>query len=111
MVNTVNAGLKAPQGVLPGPIKLKTKAGELYKRAMEDRYQRQQGLGVVSAYALAGSEENARGHLVITAPTGGSAGVVPALVYALTQSKRKLPTEKVRDGLLAAAAIGYLCKH
>jgi len=111
MVNTVNAGLKAPQGVLPGPIKLKTKAGEVYKRAMEDRYQRQQGLGVVSAYALAGSEENARGHLVITAPTGGSAGVIPALVYALGEGGRKLPREKLRDGLLAAAAIGYLCKH
>ena len=92
MVNTVNAGLKAPEGVLPGPIKLKTKAGEVYKRAMEDnRYIRQQGLGVVSAYALAGSEENARGHLVITAPTGGSAGVMPALVYALGEGGRKLP--------------------
>jgi L-serine dehydratase len=111
MVNTVNAGLKAPQGVLPGPIKLKTKAGDVYKRAMEDRYQRQQGLGVVAAYALAGSEENARGHLVITAPTGGSAGVMPALVYALGEGGRKLPKEKLRDGLLAAAAVGYLCKH
>jgi L-serine dehydratase len=111
MVNTVNAGLKAPQGVLPGPIKLKTKAGDVYKRAMEDRYLRQQGLGVVSAYALAGSEENARGHLVITAPTGGSAGVMPALVYALGEGGRKLPKQKLREGLLAAAAIGYLCKH
>jgi len=111
MVNTVNAGLKAPEGVLPGPIKLKTKAGDVYKRAMEDRYQRQQGLGVVSAYALAGSEENARGHLVITAPTGGSAGVLPAIVYALGEGGRKLPKEKLREGLLAGAAIGYLCKH
>ena len=111
MVATVNAGLNAPEGVLPGPIKLKTKAGEVYRRAMEDRYQRQQGLGVVSAYALAGSEENARGHLVITAPTGGSAGVMPALVYALGEGGRKLPKQKLRDGLLAAAAVGYLCKH
>ena len=111
MVNTVKAGLKAPQGILPGPIKLKTKAGEVYRRAMDDKYEKQRGLGVVSAYALAGSEENARGHLVITAPTGGSAGVMPALVYALGEGGRKLPTEKLRDGLLAAAAIGYLCKH
>jgi L-serine dehydratase len=111
MVNTVNAGLKAPEGVLPGPIKLKTKAGEVYKRAMDDKYQRQQGLGVVSAYALAGSEENARGHLVITAPTGGSAGVMPAIVFALGEGGRKLPKEKLRDGLLAGAAVGYLCKH
>ena len=66
---------------------------------------------MVSACALAASEENARGHLVITAPTGGSAGVMPAIVYALVESKRKLPMEKVREGLLAGAAIGYLCKH
>ncbi|HEX7780192.1 MAG TPA: L-serine ammonia-lyase, iron-sulfur-dependent, subunit alpha, partial [Vicinamibacterales bacterium] len=111
MVNIVKAGLSAPQGVLPGPIKLKTKAGDVYKRAMEDRYEKQRGVGVVSAYALAGSEENARGHLVVTAPTGGSAGVIPALVYALGEGGRKLPQQKIRDGFLAAAAVGYLCKH
>ena len=82
MVNIVKAGLKAPSTTLPGPIKLKTKAGDVYARAMQDKYEKQRGLGVVSAYALAGSEENARGHLVVTAPTGGSAGVMPALVYA-----------------------------
>jgi L-serine dehydratase len=111
MVNIVNAGLRAPEGTLPGPIKLKTKAGDVYKRAMDDKYEKQRGLGVVAAYALAGSEENARGHLVVTAPTGGSAGVIPALVYALGEGGRKLPKEKLREGLLAAAAVGYLCKH
>jgi L-serine dehydratase len=111
MVNIVKAGLEAPEGILPGPIKLKTKAGEVYKRAMDDKYEKQRGLGVVSAYALAGSEENARGHLVVTAPTGGSAGVIPALVYALGEGGRKLSREKLRDGLLAAAGVGYLCKH
>jgi len=111
MVNIVKSGLKAPQATLPGPIKLKTKAGEVYKRAMDDKYVGQRGVGVVAAYALAGSEENARGHLVVTAPTGGSAGVIPALVYVLGEGGRKLPQEKIRRGLLAGAAIGYLCKH
>jgi len=111
MVNIVKAGLAAPTGTLPGPIKLKTKAGEVYRRAMDDKYEKQRGLGVVSAYALAGSEENARGHLVVTAPTGGSAGVMPALVYAVGEGGRQLPPEKIRDGFLAAAAVGYLCKH
>jgi L-serine dehydratase len=111
MVNIVNAGLKAPEGTLPGPIKLKTKAGEVYKRSMDDTYEKQRGLGVISAYALAGSEENARGHLVVTAPTGGSAGVIPAVAFSLGEGGRKLPKEKIRDGLLAAAAVGYLCKH
>ena len=111
MVSIVKTGLAAPTATLPGPIKLKTKAGEVYKRAMDDEYEKQRGLGVVSAYALAGSEENARGHLVVTAPTGGSAGVIPAIVYSLGEGGRKLPPEKIREGLLAAAVIGYLCKH
>src|SRR3954452_25475810 len=111
MVNIVKAGLKAPTSTLPGPIKLKTKASEVYARAMDDQYEKQRGLGVVAAYALAGSEENARGHLVVTAPTGGSAGVMPALVSVLGEGGRKLPNEKIREGYLAAAAVGYLCKH
>jgi len=111
MVNIVKAGLKAPPSTLPGPIKLKTKAGEVYARAMDDKFEARRALGLVSAYALAGSEENARGHLVVTAPTGGSAGVLPALVYALGEGGRNLPQQKIRDGFLAAASIGYLCKH
>jgi L-serine dehydratase len=111
MVAIVKSGLSAPESTLPGPIKLKTKAGEVYKRAMDDKFEKQRGVGVVSAYALAGSEENARGHLVVTAPTGGSAGVMPALVYILGEGGRKLPQEKIRSGLLAGAGIGYLCKH
>ena len=111
MVNIVKAGLKAPAGTLPGPIKLKTKAGDVYTRAMDDKFEARRAMGLVSAYALAGSEENARGHLVVTAPTGGSAGVLPALVYSLGEGGRKMPVEKIRNGFLAAAAIGYLCKH
>ncbi|HSF25082.1 MAG TPA: L-serine ammonia-lyase [Blastocatellia bacterium] len=112
MVATVKSGLSAPEDdVLPGPIKLHSKAATVYKRAMDDSYQSDRGIGAISAYALAGSEENGRGHLVITAPTGGSAGVLPALVYGLGEGGRKLPLEKIRQGLLAAAAIGYLCKH
>jgi L-serine dehydratase len=111
MVAIVKTGLAAPSATLPGPIKLKTKAGDVYKRAQDDEYEKQRGVGVVAAYALAGSEENARGHLVVTAPTGGSAGVIPAIVYALGEGGRKLPQEKLRAGLLTAAGVGYLCKH
>jgi L-serine dehydratase len=112
MIATVKSGLAAPEdSVLPGPIKLHSKAATVYKRSMDDQYQTERVIGAVSAYALAGSEENGRGHLVITAPTGGSAGVMPAVVYALGEGGRKLPPEKIRQGMLAAAAIGYLCKH
>jgi L-serine dehydratase len=107
----VKSGLSAPEGVLPGPIKLESKAATVYKRAQDDAFQSDRGIGILAAYALAGSEENARGHLVVTAPTGGSAGVLPSLVYALGEGGRKLPPEKIRQAMLAAAAIGYLCKH
>jgi L-serine dehydratase len=54
-------------------------------------------------------EENARGHIIVTAPTAGSAGILPAVLKSLRDLKT--PTEKIREGFLAAAAIGYLCKH
>ena len=111
MENTVKAGLAAPESVLDGPVKLHTKAPVVYKRAMDESYQSDRGIGVLSAYALASSEENGRGHLVITAPTCGSAGVMPSLVYGLGEGGRKLSRDKIRQGMLAAAAIGYLCKH
>src|SRR6195256_1448504 len=111
MVAIVKSGLSAPDGVLPGPIKLQSKAATVFKRAQDDQYQADRGIGSLAAYALAGSEENGRGHLVVTAPTGGSAGVLPALVYGLGEGGRKLSQDKIRKGMLAAAAIGYLCKH
>lgn len=111
MLATVKAGLAVKEGVLPGPIKLHSKASTVYKRSQDDQYEADRAIAQVSAFALAASEENARGHLVITAPTGGSAGVMPAVLYALVESKRKIPMEKIRQGLLAGAAIGYLCKH
>jgi L-serine dehydratase len=112
MLAIVDSGLKAPEdSVLPGPIKLHSKAATVYKRAMDQPYAADKGIALLSACALAGSEENGRGHLVVTAPTGGSAGVMPSLVYALGVNGRKLPPDKIRQGMLAAAAIGYLCKH
>ena len=111
MLATVKAGLAVKEGVLPGPIKLQSKAATVWERAQDDKYESDRAIALISACALAASEENARGHLVITAPTGGSAGVMPALVYGLVESQRKVPMEKIRQGLLAGAAVGYLCKH
>jgi L-serine dehydratase len=111
MVATVKSGLSMPEDdVLPGPIKLHSKAASIYKRALDDKFEADRGIGALSAFAIAASEENGRGHLVITAPTGGSAGVMPSLVYGLMEV-RKVPRAKIREGMLAALAIGYLCKH
>jgi L-serine dehydratase len=108
---TVKTGLAAPTSTLPGPIKLKTKAHDIFVSASKQEGVARKAIGLVSAYALAGSEENARGHLVITAPTGGSAGVLPAVVYSLGENGAKLSDDKIKQGLLAAALVGYLCKH
>ncbi|CAN7643530.1 L-serine ammonia-lyase [Phenylobacterium sp. LjRoot219] len=108
---TVKTGLAAPTSTLPGPIKLKTKANDIHKKALTQEGEARRAVGLVSAYALAGSEENARGHLVITAPTGGSAGVMPAVIYSLGEGGAKLSDAKLREGLLAGAVVGYLCKH
>jgi L-serine dehydratase len=108
---TVKTGLAAPTSTLPGPIKLKTKAHDVYQHALNQQGEARRAIGLVSAFALAGSEENARGHLVITAPTGGSAGVMPAVAYSLGANGAKLSHDRLRAGLLTAAVIGYLCKH
>src|SRR5215204_1007968 len=111
MLATVKSGLAVSEDdVLPGPIKLHSKAATVYNRAMKEENAGDRGVGLLSACAIAASEENARGHLVITAPTGGSAGVMPSLVYALMEG-RKISREKIREGMLAALAVGYLCKH
>ena len=111
MTSIVKTGLEAPTGTLPGPIKLKTKAHDVFVNATKQEGEARRGVGLVAAYALAGSEENARGHLVVTAPTGGSAGVIPAIAYSAGEGGLKLSQEKLRNGLIAAATIGYLCKH
>src|SRR6476469_7161226 len=67
MVATVKSGLSMSEDdVLPGPIKLHSKAATVYKRAMDDKFEADRGIGTLSAFALAASEENGRGHLVIT---------------------------------------------
>jgi len=111
MLATVKAGLAVKEGVLPGPIKLHSKAATVWARAQDDKYEADRALALLSACALAASEENARGHLVITAPTAGSAGVMPAVMFAVVEGKKKLSKDKIRQGLLAGAAVGYLCKH
>lgn len=109
MVRGVDTGLKA-EGVLPGPIKLHSKAASM-QRNIKTSAKGPAALAItnVASYGFAMGEENARGHIIVTAPTAGSAGIIPAVVKSLRDIKT--PQQKIRDGFLAAAAIGYLCKH
>ena len=109
---TVKTGLAAPTSTLPGPDQAQDQGRRrLPECAKAEQTCAREASVCVSAAALAGSEENARGHLVITAPTGGSAGVMPAVLYSLETAGAKLSDQKLREGLLAAAVVGYLCKH
>ena len=109
MLGMVDTGLKA-EGVLPGSIKLQSKAAAVFKHAQETSYPTDKAIATMAAAALAASEENARGHIIVTAPTGGSAGVMPAVVKGL-RDFRKVSPQALREAFLAAAAVGYLCKH
>jgi L-serine dehydratase len=109
MTRGVEAGL-SNENVLPGPIKLHSKAAAIYRNLKDTRKgPGGRAISTVAAYAFAMGEENARGHVIVTAPTGGSAGILPAVLRSLRDINT--PAEKIREGFLAAAAIGYICKH
>lgn len=109
MLRGVHRGLTAT-GVLPGPIGLHSKAAVIHRNALASDRVASRSVATLSSYALAMSEENARGHVVVTAPTAGAAGVIPAAVRAL-RDMEEFGMQRIREGLLVAAAIGYLCKH
>ncbi len=109
MIRGVENGLIV-NDILPGPIGLHSKAADLMEN-LKNSAKGDAGKAItqLAAYGFAMAEENARGHIIVTAPTAGSAGILPAVVKSLHDLR--VPQAKIREGLLAAAAIGYLCKH
>lgn len=97
------------EGVLPGPLNLRRKAYSYYIRASGYRHSLQ-SRGLVFAYALAVSEENASGGEIVTAPTCGSCGVVPAVLYHLAQSRNFSDTRILR-ALATAGLVGNIVKQ
>lgn len=109
MMAAVKRGI-VTEGYLPGPIHLHRKGPLLFQRAQKMGRSPDRFLVYLSAYAFAAAEENAAGHPVVTAPTCGSAGVMPAALYFLHRHS-ELPRAILRDALLAAAAVGFIIKH
>jgi L-serine dehydratase len=96
------------EGVLPGPLKFARKASSFYIKAKG--YQgSMQRRAMTFAYALAVAEENAAGGTIVTAPTCGSCGVVPAVFY-LDKESYKFSDKKILRGLATAGLIGNLIK-
>ena len=107
MTESIRRGLKA-EGPLPGGLHLPRKARSYHVKAgMFGRTEKRTAL--LFAYALAVAEENAAGGLIVTAPTCGSAGVVPAVLYHLKKEHRFSDRDILR-ALAAAGLIGNLAK-
>lgn len=108
MKKAVERGL-ATDGRLPGPLNLRRKARAYYMRA-EGYRDNLRSRGLVFSYALAVSEENASGGLIVTAPTCGSCGVLPAVLYHLWKS-RQFSDLEMTHALATAGLIGNVVKH
>ena len=102
-------------GILPGGLKVKRRAaevfGKLHKEAGSNALQPHRVMDYLSVYAMAVNEENAAGSKVVTAPTNGAAGVVPAVMRYYLDHCVNANLEGVRTFLLASAAIGGIIKH
>nr|WP_315219081.1 L-serine ammonia-lyase [uncultured Duganella sp.] len=103
-------------GRLPGGLNVKRRAADLWTQSQSSASQANQlphdALHQVSLYAMAVNEENAAGGRVVTAPTNGAAGIIPAVLrYYAEDCKPSDPVTGIRDFMLTAAAIGMLCKR
>ncbi len=110
----VQRGCRA-EGTLPGGFKVKRRAAQLHRdltanpeAALRDPLQ---VMDWVNLYALAVNEENAAGGRVVTAPTNGAAGIIPAVLHYYTRFVYGANAKGVEDFLLTAAAIGILYKE
>ena len=97
------------EGALPGPLNIRRKAGSYYIKA--DGYgDVQRARGLIFAYALAVSEENACGGKIVTAPTCGSCGVLPGVLYHL-KKVYGFSDQRIIRALATAGLIGNIVKH
>lgn len=108
MREAVERGLDQ-EGALPGPLNLRRKASTYYIKAKGYK-DNLRSRGLVFSYALAVSEENASGGKIVTAPTCGSCGVVPAVLYHLQES-RDFSQMRILRALATAGLVGNIVKH
>lgn len=117
MTTCIDAGLNG-SGFLPGRLRVPRRAPGLLQNLISSPQAQPVGAGSINldwltVYAMAVNEENAAGHQVVTAPTNGAAGVIPAVLryYLEWMHTGKDAAAAVHDFLMAAAAIGIIIKH
>lgn len=108
MQKTVQAGLQA-DGELPGGLHVQRRAGDMMRRALRDRDLLKKGHFMAAAYAYAACEENAAGGRMVTAPTCGACGVVPA-VLCYEKQLFGCSDEEIRDALAVAGLVGQIIR-
>ncbi len=107
MRDCVERGLET-EGVLPGGLHVRRRAAGGWRALMAEGVSRQSG-EALAMYAMAINEENAGGGRVVTAPTNGAAGVLPAVLYYATV-ERGFPRDDIHTFLLTATAVGSIFK-
>lgn len=108
MKESIRSGLQA-RGTLPGGLEVQKKAGYLYEQQHIDESSETRENRLVCAYAYAVSEQNASSEVVVTAPTCGSSGVLPAVMY-YQQERRGFSDEAIVHALATAGIIGNIIK-
>ncbi|HSW68680.1 MAG TPA: L-serine ammonia-lyase [Gammaproteobacteria bacterium] len=113
MRECIDKGCKT-RGILPGGLKIKRRAPELLQKLLQKgrpiSHEYTDSMAWLNLYAIAVNEENAAGSRVVTAPTNGAAGVVPAVLHYYLDFYPEAKNEDVVDFLLTAGAIAILYK-
>jgi L-serine dehydratase len=114
MFACIDRGLRM-EGLLPGKLKVRRRAKALLEKLQAAQFSNSsrphEVLDWVSTYAIAVNEENAAGGRVVTAPTNGAAGIIPAVLRYFRDFCPEYSDESAREFLLSAAAIGSLIKR
>ena len=109
MKATINSGL-LKEGIIPGGLNIRRKAKTLFKKGSSKSFGHEKEIYLLSAYAYAASEENATGEMMVTAPTCGASGVLPA-VLVFKQQELGYSDEEIISALAVAGIIGNLVKR
>ncbi len=109
MKQSIYRGLHA-DGILPGGLNLDRKAKRMFEKVLPDEIPQVQELRIVCSYAYAVAEENADNGVIVTAPTCGSSGVLPAVLLYM-QERHNLSDEKILEALAVAGLFGALVKR
>lgn len=114
MLGCIMRGLQQ-DGIMPGGLNVRRRAKDIHHKLQDEWKQNKanplQANDWLSVYAMAVNEENAAGGRIVTAPTNGAAGVIPATIQYFTQFHDGADATGIRDFLLTAAAIGGIIKH